>query len=212
MKTVLLTGASGGIGAAIKELLEQEGNTVISIDHAEVDLSSYAEIEKFEQKIASEGMRFDWVVLSHGFIDTETDFKEQTLENIERTFMLNTLSHLYLTKLLLRHLNPGGGIVFISSTAGINGNGFYAAYSASKGAINTFAQALARRYEEYSFYSLCPGPTDTAMRQKIGGGEGAQASVEVAKAVSSILGGAYTSGDVIVVRKGEVSLASTLAT
>jgi len=209
-KHILITGAAGGIGSAIKKTLEKEGNRVTSVRRDEADLSSYANIAKFEQKISSDRLQFDWLVLAHGFIDSETDFEHQAPENIKRTFAINTLAGIYFAQLFLKHVSAGGGIIFIASTAGLHGNDIYPVYAASKAAINTFAKALARRYKGRRFYSVCPGPTDTAMWQKIGGAhDDAQDPADVAKAVTEIISGAYTSGDVIVVRDGHISLATT---
>lgn len=209
-KHILITGTTGGIGFAIKEMLEKAGNYVTEVNHTEVDLSSYADVEKFEKKISDDGLRFDWLVLAHGFIDPETDFERQTYKNIDRTFAVNTLSNIYLTKLFLKHVRVGGGIIFISSTAGLYGNSIFPVYAASKGAINTFVKALTHGYKNHSFYSVCPGPTETAMWQKIRGTRNdAQSPLAVAKVIEDILHGVYTRGDIIIVRNGEVSLATS---
>ena len=211
---ILLTGANGGIGSAIAGALKKNGDTVVEVNRAQTDLSSFEAIGALEKKIASEGTIFDWLVFAHGFIDAETNFEQQTLSNIELTFQLNTFSVIYLTQLFLKHLKLGGGIVFIASTAGIYGNGALPVYSASKAAVNTFAQALARSDSGHTFYSICPGPTETAMWHKIGGESGrAQDPSVVANLAAQLVSknSPYKSGDVIVVRDEKISVASQLS-
>ncbi len=208
MKTILLTGAQGGIGTAIAQILKQNGNNVIGVDRAEADLSSYEDIQKLEKRIAGEGTVLDWSVFAHGFIDSETDLQKQRPENIDATFQLNIVSIVYCAQLFLKHLRKGGGMVFLSSTAALSPNGRYAAYSASKAAVNAFAQALARNRPEQVFYTVCPGPTNTPMREKIADDASqSQPPSAVASVVADLISGKtdYKSGDIIVVRDGNVS-------
>jgi|SRR3989344_1077366 len=213
MQNILLTGAQGGIGSAIEQILQQGGDHVIGVDRAEADLSSYEDIQKLEKRVADEGKPLDWLIFAHGFIDTETDLEKQRPEDIEATFRLNILSIVYCAQLFLKHLRKGGGMVFLSSTAALSPNGRYAAYSASKAAVNAFAQALARNRPEQVFYTVCPGPTNTPMREKIGDDASrSQPPSAVASVVADLISGKtdYKSGDIIVVRDDKISKAGGL--
>lgn len=213
MKTVLVTGASGGIGSAITKAIEVAGNHVIGIDHAHTDLSSHENIRKLEEEIVGSGMKLDWIVCAHGFIDNEMDIEKESLENIEKTFRINTLSVIYIVQLFLKHLNPEGGMIFLSSAAGLFPNGRIAVYSASKAAVNSFTQAIARNRPKFSFYSVCPGPTNTPMREKFANdAKTSQSPSVVAQIVEDIISGSkgYVSGDLILVRDGKSSIASRL--
>ncbi|HYF12704.1 MAG TPA: SDR family oxidoreductase [Candidatus Paceibacterota bacterium] len=208
---ILLTGASGGIGSAIRESLEKNGARVLGFDHTNADLSSYEGVKKIDEKVDNE--RLDWLVCAHGFIDFETDFLKQTPENIKTTFDINTLSLFYLAQMALPRLNPGGGMIFISSTAGLAANGRYSAYSASKAAVNALAQALARNQPDFTFISVCPGPTNTPMRENLAHDAAKQQSpAAVAEVIKNIIEGQgdYKSGDIIVVKNGEVSKAGNI--
>lgn len=212
MKTILLTGAAGGIGSATKTALEATGAMVIAVDRQDADLSSYDDIKALALRVVKK-TPLDWLVFAHGFISAETELEKQNPEEIKTTFDLNILSVIYLTQLLLPHLRPGGGIVFISSVAGLHPNGRYAAYSASKAAVNAFSQALARNKPAYTFYSVCPGPTNTRMREKIAtDAKTSQPPVVVAGLIATLISGAsdYKSGDIIVVRDGKISVAAHL--
>ena len=209
MKTILLTGASGGIGSATKAALEATGAHIIAVERQDVDLASYEETKAFSDRVAKEAS-LDWLVFTHGFISTETEFEKQKPEEIKLTFDLNILSVIYLTQLLLPSLRPGGGVVFISSSAGLTLNGRHAVYSASKAAVNAFSQALAHNKPGLLFISVCPGPTNTAMRERVAHDAAKQQSPDVvAQIIVDIVSGLpeYKSGDVILVKDGSVSVA-----
>lgn len=233
MQTVLVTGASGGIGSAlVRRLLEEDGYRVIAVTRPkpiaddrtrpdaydrfvekQVDLSSYDEMSKLEKYFVERRLNLDWLVMSHGFVDDETVLENQKPEDIAKTFQLNILSVIYLCQLLVRHMNNGSGVITVSSTAGLTANGRYAAYSASKAAANNFMQALARNRPGLSFFAVCAGPTKTAMLEKIGGNLAtAQDASVVGEALLRMIAG-YTdnkSGDVVVIRDGQVTLAGRL--
>jgi NAD(P)-dependent dehydrogenase (short-subunit alcohol dehydrogenase family) len=177
------------------------------------DLSSFAEISGLEASIARSNIDLDWLVFAHGFIDSETMIEKQRPEDIATTFQVNVLSVIYLCQLFLKHMRKGGGIICLSSTAGLEANGRYAAYSASKAAVNNFMQGLARKRPALMFLTICPGPTRTAMLEKIGGDlAGGQDVSAVTDAMLRIITrpADYKSGDIIVVRDGRITLAGRL--
>lgn len=177
------------------------------------DLSSFAGITALEAAIANKNIELDWLVFAHGFIDSETMLEKQRPEDILTTFQVNVLSVIHLCQLFLRHLRDGGGIICVSSTAGLEANGRYAAYSASKAAVNNFMQGLARNRPGLTLFTVCAGPTRTAMLEKIGGD---MAAAQPVSAVTDLMlqliaePANQASGDVIVVRDGEVTLAERL--
>jgi len=210
MKTILLTGANGGIGSATAAALRAAGAEVIGIDRDDADLASYADVKKLAEK---DDTRFDWLVFAHGFISAETEFEKQRSEEIKMTFDINTLSCIYLTQLLLPSLREGGGIIFVSSAAGVEPNGRIATYSASKAAVNAFSKALSRNKPNLSFYSVCPDATNTAMREQIfHDASKHQSPMVVAEVIAQLVNGTggYKSGDVILVKDGETSVASRI--
>jgi NAD(P)-dependent dehydrogenase (short-subunit alcohol dehydrogenase family) len=233
MKTALITGARGGIGSAvIRALLARDDYRIVAATQPDtisdsqvqikdagkliqkaVDLSSYDEIAKLGEWISEEKLDFDWLIFAHGFIDDETVLESQRPDDILMTFQLNVLSVVYLCQLLLKHVKKGGGIICVSSTAALSANGHYAAYSASKAAVNNFVQALARNRPDRSIFAVCPGPTKTQMLEKIGGDSNtAQNPTAVSDAVTQIMSqpAEYKSGDIIVVRDGHITLAGRL--
>lgn len=210
MAHILLTGARGGIGAATAQALKAAGHTVVALDRDHADMRDRSALEALAQR--PDVQLVDWIVCAHGFISAETDLSKQTAEEIENTFSLNSTSLVHLASLFLERLPAGGGMVFISSTAALSPNGRYAAYSASKAAVNAFTQALARNNPDKKFYAVAPGPTDTAMREKIGGDRAAaQAPEVVAHLIARLIAGSeFASGDIIAIRDGIISKAGGL--
>lgn len=174
---VLLTGATGGIGAAIKESLKEHDITCYRPD---------LDYVRFKED-------FDWVILAHGVLDEDYEAK---------TFWANTTVPIWMTKDLLKQ--TGQGFIYISSTAGITGNSKYPVYSASKAALNIYAKSMQKAHPELQFYALCPGPTKTKLWDSLGLSGNPQEPVEVAKAVQRIIAGEFKGHVVITVRNGEV--------
>jgi NAD(P)-dependent dehydrogenase (short-subunit alcohol dehydrogenase family) len=180
---------------------------------ATADLSSFAGITALEASISKRNIALDWLVFAHGFIDRETIIEKQRPEDILATFQVNVLSVIHLCQLFLKHLRNGGGIICVSSTAGLEANGRYAAYSASKAAVNNFMQGLARNRPALTIFTICAGPTRTAMLEKIGGDmAGAQDVSAVTDVILRLMAGPADSmsGDIIVVRGGLVTLGGRL--
>jgi short-subunit dehydrogenase len=181
--------------------------------HETADLSSFLGIAALEASVARQDIDLNWLVFAHGFIDSETTIEKQRPEDVATTFQVNVLSVIYLCQLFLKHMSTGGGILCVSSTAGLEANGRYAAYSASKAAVNNFMQGLARNQPALTFLTICPGPTRTAMLEKIGGDF---ASGQDVSAVTNVMlrimarQADYKSGDIIVVRDGRVTLGGRL--
>ena len=208
MKTILVTGAHGGIGEAIVETLTSAGHKVIGVDLTDADVSKYADVQKLQEKVLQDVDHIDWLVCAHGYLDPTIILEEQTPESIEATFMINSVSIAFLARAFLRHIPAGGGMIALSSTAGIHASGATPVYSASKAAVDGFMQALAHNRKDQTFYALCPGPTNTILREKYAHDATKQQGPEVvANVVRELVDGTgeHASGDVIVVRDGTTS-------
>jgi short-subunit dehydrogenase len=177
------------------------------------DLSSFVGVAALETSIAKRDLELDWLVFAHGFIDRETRIENQRPEDILTTFQVNVLSVIHLCQLFLKRLRNDGGIICVSSTAGLEANGRYAAYSASKAAVNNFMQGLARNRPPLTVFTVCAGPTRTAMLEKIGGPMNEAQDVSAVTDVMLRLMARppeYKSGDLVAVRDGRVTLAGRL--
>jgi NAD(P)-dependent dehydrogenase (short-subunit alcohol dehydrogenase family) len=209
MATIIVTGAEGGIGKSVVAQLKSDGHIIHALSHTDLDVCDPNAIARLREL----GSPADWIICIHGFIDTETSLEKQSIDSIRKTFEVNTLSLFFLAREFLPLLPQGGGMIVISSSAGIAPNGRFAAYSAAKAAANAFVQALARNRPELSFFAIAPGPTNTAMRERVAHDAATKQSPAVITAlISELVGGhkEYKSGDVILVKDGIRSIAARI--
>ena len=187
-KIALVTGASGGIGAACAETLARQGYTVLAhynrgeaaakalcaslraegcdVHPVQCDLSDNAQIEAMCKEILRVYHRVDALVLNAGVSHTGLLF-DMTDEEWARVMQVNITSGF----VLCRALAPGmvsrqsGAIVTISSMWGQVGASCEVAYSASKAAVIGFTRALAKELGPSRVRVNCvaPGVIDTAM-------------------------------------------------
>lgn len=155
--TVILTGASSGIGSALSELLLKKDFRVVGIardfskcpirnDHFEpvsMDLSVLAKLP--EQLIALNDRVSDVrvVICSAGRGDFGS-LEEFSFDQIRSLMDLNFTAQAYVVRVFLPGLKRAGrgDIILIGSEAGLSGGKRGAVYSASKFALRGFAQAL----------------------------------------------------------------------
>lgn len=182
-KTILVTGASRGIGAAIASGAAMAGARVLrhstgpgaAEDEAFLceDLSAPDAGFRLFDKALKSAPRIDAIVNNAGvYLDSPlTAPRKAWRESWMRTHAVNVQAPADLCCAAIEHFRAtGGGIVVnIASRAGHRGDAIDgAAYAASKGAIlamtKTFARALAP--ENILFYALAPGWVETRMAPK----------------------------------------------
>ena len=187
-KIALVTGASGGIGAACAMALAEKGYTVLvhgnrGIEAAQAlaeklrgegrdahalccNLADSAAVEKMCRDVLTLHKRVDALVLCAGVPHTGL-LTDMTDEQWHTVMDVNVSGSFY----LIRALAPGmvsrrsGGIVTISSMWGRVGASCEAAYSASKAAIIGLTRALAKELGPSGVRVNCiaPGVIDTRM-------------------------------------------------
>jgi 3-oxoacyl-[acyl-carrier protein] reductase len=186
-KIALITGGSRGIGAAIAKRLAAEGAKV-AITYtkgADAAASVVKEIERaggkaiaiqadaadaeagkaaVEKTVATFG-RLDVLVNNAGTAIPKT-FEETTLEEMDRVLDINVRGVFIATQAALKHMKSGGRIIMIGSSVGervlVPG---LVAYSATKGAVKIFTQALSREVanRNITVNNVQPGPIDTEL-------------------------------------------------
>lgn len=224
---VLVTGAGSGIGRAVATKLASSGAYIYATDknrpaleklrsecgeHCSIlvaDLSDANDRVRLASEVASIARSIDWLIHSAGYIDM-TEPEGGRSETFCYTFEVNVFAPFELNRLCARFLAPNGGSIFIASTAGIGGNGKFPMYAASKAALISLAKSLALQWENSKRRSIaiCPGPTNTPMREGFGDASTHQSPIVITDLVSQIIAGTadYRNGDIIVVRNGECSL------
>src|SRR4030081_2580686 len=191
-KIALITGGSRGIGAAIAKRLATDGAKV-AITYAkgaDAAASVVKEIERdggkaiaiqadatdadagkaaVEKTVATFG-RLDVLVNNAGTAIPKT-FEETTLEEMDRVIDINIRGILATTQAALKHMKRGGRIISIGSAVGerVQVPGLVA-YSATKGAVKIFTQALSRELGSrgITVNNVQPGPIDTDLNPASG--------------------------------------------
>src|SRR5881296_1333642 len=191
-KIALVTGGSRGIGAAIAKRLAADGANVaitytkgadaaasvvkeigraggraiaIQADAADADASKAA----VEKTVAAFG-RLDVLVNNAGTAIPKR-FEETTLEELDRLIDINVRGTLVTTQAALKHMKSGGRIIMIGSAVGervmVPG---LVPYSATKGAVKIFTQALSREVggRGITVNNVQPGPIDTDLNPAAG--------------------------------------------
>jgi nucleoside-diphosphate-sugar epimerase len=175
-RRAIVTGHRGGIGAAIAEVLADDGAEVIGLDLPDFDLS---DTDTLEARLAAliTGRPIDILVNNAGVTVLGT-VAETSLAETERVFRVNFLAA-YAT---MRVVLPGmaqrgrGAVVNIASDQALIGKQVSAAYGASKGAVAQLSRSAALDWARFGIRVNCiaPGSTQTAMLDKVIGDLSAQ--------------------------------------
>ncbi|HEY9720420.1 MAG TPA: SDR family oxidoreductase [Oscillatoriaceae cyanobacterium] len=185
-KTVLITGASSGIGEAFARAVARRGHVPILVARradrlaaiaAELAAAHGVEVpiipldllapdaaERLFAEVSARGLAVDWLVNNAGF-GLYGPFATQEAARVHEMLQLNVLA---LTALCHRFA-PGmrarrnGAIVNVASVAAFQPVPELAVYSASKAYVLSFSEALAEELRPDGIYvqALCPGTTRT---------------------------------------------------
>ena len=193
-RTVLVTGASRGIGAAAAAALGADGATVVAhygsyregAEEAarrsfpttrkrivQADFSEPGAARPFWQRVLEASPRIDAVVVNAA-ISRETPFDgadEAWDEGWDEVLRVNVLEPASLIREAVAHFraNGGGVVITLSSWAAQQGSAIATlpAYAASKAAIKAVTQTVARNYakEGVLAYVVAPGIVRTRMSE-----------------------------------------------
>jgi len=163
---IFLTGGSGGIGSAIKEIFEENGHIVIAPSSSELNLEKKEFIDKYFENNHIECEIF---IHSAGF-NNPALIDDISFENIEKTAQINCNSFIQIMNYLLPYMKEKhyGKVVAISSLYGSFGRSGRLAYVYSKHALQGVIKTYACEYgkDNILFNSLSPGFVDTKMTRK----------------------------------------------
>ncbi|MBD2102441.1 SDR family oxidoreductase [Leptolyngbya sp. FACHB-261] len=185
-KVAIVTGASRGIGAAVAKKLASDGFAVVvnyagnqqKADEvvneikaaggeaiaAQADVSSSKDVSYLFDTAEKEFGGIDALVNNAGTQTlTPINIADMDDESYDRVFNTNTRGTFLLLRQAAKRLREGGQIVnFSTSAVGLAMPG-YAVYAASKAAVETFTNIMAKelRGRNITVNAIAPGPTAT---------------------------------------------------
>ncbi|KAH7343248.1 hypothetical protein B0J17DRAFT_641587 [Rhizoctonia solani] len=187
---IIVTGASRGIGLAVVGALlksykarvvtlsrtrtpeisalasEHQGSLEILEGDVTHERSAHSAVDLAKSKFG----RLDGLILNAGTLDPlgRIDSPESNVEGWKSMFDINFFSLLYLIKAGLPLLRESHGrVIFVSSGAATGGIAGWAAYNASKAAMNSLARTLANEEKDIVSVAVRPGVVDTEMQSVI---------------------------------------------
>lgn len=172
MKTILITGASRGIGAATALLAAQKGYAVcvnyLSNEKAadetvkkikagggkafacQADVADEKQVQYLFETVDKELGQLSALVNNAGILETQTRVDAIDAARLQRIISSNIISYFLCAKQAVKRMSSkygghGGAIVNVSSVAALTGSpNEYVDYAASKGAIDSFTVGLAK--------------------------------------------------------------------
>lgn len=188
-RTILITGASSGIGRETALLISQLGGRLILIGRNEVqlaetaiqlegnghrveifDLYSIENIPRLLKRIAMSSGPLHGIVHSAG-MHTFQPLRILSLSSVEQLMRINVEAGIGLAKGFVQRgvCEAGGSIVFVSSIAGLIGQSGIVGYAASKGAVVALTRALAVELsrEQVRVNCVAPGLVMTKMGEEL---------------------------------------------
>ncbi len=187
--SVLITGASGGIGEEFAHQLVnrchqmilvarrldrlsdlaadlKRQNPALDVLFFEVDLRSHKERENLISTLLDNGVAPDLLINNAGLGDYQK-FEDSDWDKIDSMLQLNMTALTHLTHRLIPQMRArgygGGAIINVSSLASILPMPEFAVYAATKAYVTSFSEALRLelRGAGIPVMALCPGPVHT---------------------------------------------------
>ena len=184
-RQAVLTGAAGGIGAAIARELMTQGATVHGIDRDPGGLNALAQefsgrfipyCADLADRSATDRMLADLdtalagrcdILVNNAGVARVQSFVSTEDALLDRLLAVNFTAAFRVTRALVPALRASGraSVINIASELALIGQPGYTAYTATKGAILAFSRACAIELaaEGIRVNAVCPGPIDTPM-------------------------------------------------
>lgn len=165
-RTIVITGASSGIGLGLKQQFQSKGDVVIdiSIDGGDFqcDVADHKKLKSIFDEIYKAYGEIDMLITCAGYgisgaieLLKENDTKKQ--------FDVNFFGTANACKYAIPMMKKNGKIILIASATALFPIPFKAYYCASKAAVDSFAQCLRMELSETDIQvtSICPGDIRT---------------------------------------------------
>ena len=180
LRTVVITGASGGIGRALCEVFRAAEYRVVGTDLTKrhdaqstflpADLVEFCHDETYRRRLLAAikrelpGQRLD-VLVNNAAVQILGSCEDLTFDDWQRTMNVNVIAPALLVRGLLGPLNAAhGSVVNVGSVHGSATQAGFAAYASSKAAIGGLSRALAIDLGPHvRVNAVNPGATATPM-------------------------------------------------
>ncbi len=203
-KTIIVTGAAGGIGRAAVERLAREGAQIVVVDLKQsqldealalatslgvdaiavgADVSDANDVQRYVDEAVTRFGGVDALFNNAGIEGLIVPMEEYPVDAFEKVMSVNVTG----VFLGIKHVIPalrargGGAIVNTSSVMGLTGGPLISAYSASKHAVIGLTRSAAMAYgaEGIRCNAICPSPIETRMMRSLEKGISAENPEEV---------------------------------
>jgi len=194
MPTAIITGASRGLGLALARALAERGwNLVLDARGGDAlaavaeELSANAEVVAVTGDVADDRHRRELVEAARALggpdllvnnasllgPSPQPRLADYPLDEFERVYRVNVTAPLALIQLALPLLaqSPQGGILNVTSDAGVEAYEGWGGYGSSKAALEHLSKVLANEHPELKVWWVDPGDMNTQMHQEAFPGE-----------------------------------------
>jgi NAD(P)-dependent dehydrogenase (short-subunit alcohol dehydrogenase family) len=188
-KTIIVTGASRGLGAAAAQQAAQLGANVVLNARSESDLADIVQVIEAEggsaavvagdvsdlatarrmvTKAVEQYGRLDGVINNAGVLGPIELVAEAEPDGWMRNWAINLFGPLMLVKEALSQLRAQGGrVINVSSGAAVRAYHGCGAYSIAKAGLNQFTRVIAVEEAAVTAVAVRPGVVDTAMQREV---------------------------------------------
>lgn len=176
MKTLVITGASSGIGFSTAKLFSQKGYQIINISRRHCDLNGVKNIscdlskkdflEGIEGDLKSSIEESDRIILINNASKMNSDSVDSThASDLREVFEINLVAPNILNGFCIPHMGPGSSILYVGSTLSEKAVPGSFSYITSKHALVGMMRATCQDLagEKIHTACVCPGFTDTEM-------------------------------------------------
>ncbi len=184
MKTMVITGASSGLGKVMALNFAKDGYKVCAVarnkekledlaSQAPGQISTYSadvgdvsQVKETFDKIFAAHKRID-VLVNNASVFNSCNFYEEELSSIERLINTNLKGTMFCTHAVLKSMvdQKGGHVINIASVSGTHGIPQQAIYGASKHGVVGFSDVIGQEVKEFGVHvcAICPGGIDTPL-------------------------------------------------
>lgn len=165
-RTIVITGASSGLGKGLKERFEKKGDVVIDIsldgrDYA-CDVSDHKKLKEIFDDIKEKHGQIDMLITCAGYgISGAVELLEE--KACKKQCDVNFFGTAFACKYAIPIMKQRGKIIIIASATALFPLPFKTYYCASKAAVDSFAQGLRMELSKTKIQvtSICPGDVRT---------------------------------------------------